>query len=212
VEATTARSLLDGLRRELEEVERRVREHPFLAAIERGTASEVALRAFAAEQGLIIASDRRSFAQLAARFPEQPAGDFFLSSANGEGRALELLEPFAESVGAPDEYEPLAGCQAYPAFVSWLALNGGRADVALAFLVNLNAWGDACRRIATALRGRYDTSFFEFFAQPPPGFANQALSVAEQGLAAGESPARANTAARLLQTYELLYWDTLGAL
>ena len=110
-------------------------------------------------------------------------------------------------------HEPLAGCQAYPAYVSWLALNGGRADVALAFLVNLEAWGEACRRMAAALRDRHDVSFFEFFAEPPAGFAERALAVAEQGLAAGEPEARARRAARLLQAYELLYWDTLaGAL
>jgi hypothetical protein len=211
VAATDARELLDGLRRELEPVERRIREHALLAAIEAGEAGESALRAFAAEQQLIIASDRRSFAHLAGRFPEPPAGDFFLDLARGEGEALALLQRFAGPLGAGvGGYEPLAGCQAYPAFVSWLALSGGRADVALAFLVNLEAWGEACRRIAAALRARHDVAFFDFFAEPPPGFAERALAVAEQGLAAGEQPERARRAARLLQAYELLYWDTLA--
>jgi hypothetical protein len=208
---STARGVLDELRPQLGEVERRIREHPFLDAIERGDTEE-ALRAFAAEQRLVIASDRRSFAHLAARFAEAPAGDFFLAMALGEGEALALLERFAASVRAPGTYEPLAGCQAYPAFVCWLALNGGRADVALAFLVNLDAWGEACGRIAAALRDRHDVTFFDFFAHPPEGFEEQALAVAEQGLVAGEQPDRARRAARLLQSYELLYWDTLGAL
>jgi len=44
----------------------------------------------------------------------------------------------------------------------------------------------------------------------PPGFEERAVAVADAGLAAGDSPARARRAARLLQAYELMYWDTLG--
>lgn len=190
-------------------MEQQLRAHRYLAAVEQGAVPDASLRAFAGEQGLIVASDRRSFAQLAARFPEPPAGDFFLDLAQGEGEALALLAGFAASVGG-GTHEPLPGCQAYPAYVSWLALNGGRADVALAFLVNLDAWGEACRRMADALDARYDVSFFEFFAHPPADFAERALAVAEQGLAAGERPEHARRAARLLQAYELLYWDTLA--
>lgn len=60
------------------------------------------------------ASDRRSFAQLATRFPADPAGAFFLSMAEGEGLALGLLQNFATAVGVgPDwlaAYEPSPDC------------------------------------------------------------------------------------------------------
>jgi hypothetical protein len=211
VEAPRASALVDELRAELDAVERSIRTHPFLAAVEAGRAPDAALQAFAGEQSLIIASDRHSFEHLAGRFPELPAGDFFQELIEGESQALSLLDGFAASVGAGQRpYEPKPGCQAYPAFVAWLALNGGRADVALAFLVNLDAWGEACGRMAAALGGRHDVAFFEFFATSPPGFADRALAVVEQGLEAGEPPERARRAARLLQAYELLYWDTLG--
>jgi thiaminase len=212
VDEARARELVADLRAELEPVERALRGHRYLDAVERGDLSHEALAAFAAEQRLIIASDRRSFAHLAARFPEPPAGEFFLDLAHGESEALLRLEGLAASLGQT-AHEPLAGCQAYSAFVCWLALNGGRADVALAFLVNLEAWGEACGRLAAALRARHDVSFFELFSAPPAGFADRALAVVEQGLAAGEDEAQARRAARLLQAYELLYWDTLaGAL
>jgi thiaminase len=201
--------VIDELRAELAPTDARIREHRYLAAVEAGAVPDEALAAFAAEQRLIIAADRRSFAHLASRFPEPPAGDLFLDLAAGEGEALARLERFAASVGSSGR-EPLPGCQAYTAYVAWLALNGNRADVALAFLVNLEAWGEACRRIAAALRGRHDVSFFDFFSQPPPGFAKRALAAVEQGLAAGESAEQARRAARLLQSYELLYWDTLA--
>ncbi len=38
-------------------------------------------------------------------------------------------------------YEPLPGCQAYPAYVAWLALNASPADVVLALTANFSAWG-----------------------------------------------------------------------
>ncbi len=212
MEPTRARALLDRLRPELDAVERRVREHPFIAAVEDGRIAGTAMQAFCVEQSSIIASDRRSFEHLGARFPEPPGGTFFRELAEGESKALSLLDGFAASVGERAEgYEPKPGCQAYPAFVAWLALNGGRADVALAFLVNLDAWGDACRRIASALGGRYDVAFFEFFASPAPDFGRRALAVAEQGLEAGEPADRVRRSARLLQAYELLFWDTLDA-
>ena len=60
------------------------------------------------------------------------------------------------------------------------------------------------------LQGRCDASFFEFFAVPRPGFEKLALAVADHGLAAGDPPHRAQRAARLLQAYELQFWDTLA--
>jgi hypothetical protein len=206
----SARELLDELHRELAEVEQAIRAHRYPDA----PPPEASLRAFAGEQYTILGSDRRSFAHLAARFPEPPAGDFFLGLAQGEGQALERLLALAASLGVDhdglDAYQPMPGCQAYTAFVSWLALNGSRAELALAFLANLAAWGENCRRLAETFAGRCDTSFFEIFAEPAPGFEQQALSVADQGLAAGDSPYRARRAARLLQAYELMFWDTLS--
>jgi hypothetical protein len=168
----------------------------------------------AGEQYTILRSDRRSFAILVARFPEPPAGDFFMGLAQGEGEALARLRALAASLGMDEaglaDYEPQPRCQAYSAFVSCLALNGSRADLALAFLANLAAWGQNCRRLAGLLEGRGEISFFEFFAQPAPGFEELALAVADVVLVAGDSPTSARRCARLLQAYELLFWDTLA--
>ena len=110
----------------------------------------------------------------------------------------------------------MADTQAYKAHVAWLALGGSSTDVALAFLANLAAWGACCERLGASLRERYGlseeaTGFFTFFSTPPPDFEERALSVIDAGLSAGDSPLNARRAARLLQAYELLYWDTLLA-
>ena len=206
----SARGLLEQLHHELAPVEQAIASHRYL----KSAPTKESLRAFAGEQYLILRGDRRSFAHLAARFPEPPAGDLFLALAQGEGQALEHLRALASSLDVDElwleAYQPQPGCQAYTAFVAWLALGGSRADVALPVLANLDAWGRNCGRLAELLAGRCDTSFFEFFAEPPPGFGEQGLAVADQGLESGDSPEGAGRAARLLQGYELLFWDTLA--
>jgi hypothetical protein len=200
--------LLALVRAELAPVERSLAGHRYLAELEGGRVPVESLRTFAGEQREIIASDRNSFEHLAGRFPEPPAGELFRALAAGETEALRLLERFAAAVGLGGEYEPLTGCQAYPAYVAWLALNGSPAEVALAFLANLEVWGRSCARMRDALRPVYGddaVAFFEFFAQAPAGFEERALAL----VATGER-SRARRAARLLQAYELLYWDTLA--
>jgi hypothetical protein len=95
--------LLGQVHRELSEVEEQIRSHRLLAALADGRVPRERLAVFAGEQHAIISSDRRSFALLAARFPEPPAGDLFLSLAEGEGRALGLVRVFADAVGWDEE-------------------------------------------------------------------------------------------------------------
>jgi len=173
----------------------------------------------AGEQFRIIGSDRRSFAMLAARFPDPPAGEMFLSLAQGELHALRLLSDFAAALGWGERdlrsYEPRPLAQAYPAYLAWSALFGTCSGIALAMLANLEEWGGYCGRIAQALVSRYDLTeravgFFRFFAEPAPDFAEQATSVVAAGLAAGEDPQEAMLAALALHAYETAFWDTLA--
>jgi hypothetical protein len=217
--APAASELLGNLRRDLADVDRSIRCHRFLAALEEASVPLERLVALAGEQWAIVSSDRRSFALLAARFPEPPAGDVFLSLADREGHALELLGAFAAGVGVSEDalraHEPAPGAQAYPSFVAWLALNGSRGDVSLALLSNLAGWGANCGRVAGALRTGYGlddqaVAFFTFFADPPPDVEQHLFAVLDDGLARGDSPLRARRAARVLQAYELLFWDTVA--
>jgi len=218
--STSAAALVDQIRAELAPIDRKLASHSFISALAGGEVPTESLARFAGEQHWIISSDRRSFAYLTARYADSAAGELFLSLSQGEGTALGHLGGFARWLGLDpgrlSEYEPTPGAHAYTAYVSWLALNGSATDVAVAFMANLAAWGANCGRAASALRSAYgadDTAvaFFEFFATPAPGFEEQALAVIEAGLRAGDSPVRARTAARLLQAYELMFWDTMIA-
>jgi thiaminase len=214
-----ARRLVDETRLALRPTGDSIAGHRFLGLLEARAVPEDRLRALVAEQHAIISSDRRGFAHLAARFPEGTAGEFFLDLAAGEGAALGLLAGMAEWLGLNEEwlesYEPRPSAQSYPAFVAWLALNGTRAGVALALVANLAAWGANCARVAAAIRASYRAgddavAFFEYFAHPPGDFEDRARAVIDQGLAAGDSPLLARRAARLLQAYELSFWDALA--
>ncbi len=215
---TIASELVAQIQRELMETADAVRSHHFLEHLRARDVPLARLCALAGEQHAIVSSDRRSFAQLATRFPAGLAGEFFLGLAQSEGLALDKLRGLADWLGLTDDdlraHEPHPGAQAYPAFVAWLALNGARAEVVLAFLANLAAWGENCGQVAAALRETYGASddavaFFEFFANPPKDFEPRALAVLGEGLAAGDSPVLARRATRLLQAYELSFWDAL---
>lgn len=217
--AQTASELVESSARKLLPVEQALRSHRYLAAVEAGRVPRERLREFAGEQFSILQSDRRSFEHLARRYPEPPAGEFFTGMAQGEKRAFDHLLVLGEALGIDKDwlrlYEPHPICQAYPSYVASLALGGSRADVVLAFLVNLAAWRESCARMGSALRDAYGfdsdaVEFFDFFATPPADFADRALEVVDSGLAEGESEIEARRAARLLQAYELIYWDALA--
>ena len=218
---TDPRSLIEEIKRDLNPVEQEIRSHPYLADLETGRVGRELLRLFAGEQFHIIRSDLRSVALLVNRFGATASGPFFQGVLAGESAALEALHIFARAVGMDETmlhaHEPAPGAQAYPAYMAWLALYGSDAEVAAGFLVNFAAWGANCGRMSQALRARYgltakECAFFDLFAAPPPEFEALALAVVEGGLARGVDPRLIKRAARLLQGYEKLYWDTLDAL
>jgi hypothetical protein len=202
-----------------QEVSARAGRNRFVDLLEAGRVPRERLTWLAGEQFCIIGSDQRSFALLAARFPQPPAGEMFLSLAQGERHALGLLSGFAAALGWGEQelqaYEPRPLAQAYPAYLAWSALFGTCSAIALAMLANLQEWGGYCDRVAAALVTRYDlaeqdVAFFRFFAAPPPGFTDQAAQVAAAGLAAGDDPRQAVRAALALHAYETAFWDTLA--
>jgi hypothetical protein len=209
----------DVIDRAREELSARASQNRFVDALEAGRVPRERLTWLAGEQFRIVGSDQRSFALLAARFPQPPAGEMFLSLAQGELQALRLLSDFAAALGWGERdlkaYEPRPLAQAYPAYLAWSALFGSSSGAALAMLANLDEWGGYCGRVADALLTRYDLAeqavgFFRFFAASPPGFTEEATSVIAAGLAAGEDPQEAVRAALALHAYEIAFWDTLA--
>lgn len=213
-----AGTLIDQIRRDLEKVNRQLLEHPYVQSFDQGKITRAKLRIFAGEQYTIIGSDLRSVAHLVTRFGNSPSRDFFLGILQGEKAALEALLDFARALGLSETdlhaYEPLPGAHAYTAYMAWLALYGSEAQVSAGYLVNFPAWGMNCGRLSRGLKDRLGMNeeqvrFFDLFAAPPSTFEAQALAVIQHGLDRGEDPRLVGRAARLLQAYELMYWDAL---
>ena len=186
--------------------------------VERGEAPMATLAALALEQRWVIPADRTAFRHLAAR-ADSACAPFFTTLVAGEELAAGYLTDFAEACGVTQErargHVPRAGCQAYSAYVAWLALNASPADVIVALTANFSAWGGYCARIATGLRTHYGLSdaacaFFDFFAEPAPDLERQATAAVQAALDAGTlNDGQAHTYGRLLQTYEAMFWQGL---
>jgi hypothetical protein len=212
---STARELLDAVHAELEPRDTENRLAPRIAD---GTAPRSVFAAIAAEELHIVPSDWRSLHTLASRSDAPVARAYFGGLASGEELALAKLAPLAAAAGLDDEaaraYQPRSGCQAYPAYFAWLALNGRPAEVAVALTANFGAWGTYCAAIARGMREHYGfgddaCAFFDFFATPVPD--DQAVGVVQAGLDSGALDQDAAWRyARLFQSYELMFWNTLA--
>jgi thiaminase len=213
-----AKALLEGIRQDLQTVTEELLRHPYVQGLEEGKIGREHLRLFAGEQYNTIASDLKSVAYLVSRFGSAPSRDFFLGILQGERAAWDALLTFAHALGLSEtqlrEHEPLPGSHAYTCYMAWLALYASDAEIAAAYLINFPAWGQNCGRLSRILKERFglgekEVAFFDLFASPPATFEANALSVIQQGLDRGTEPRLIQRAARLLQAYELMYWDTL---
>jgi hypothetical protein len=213
---------VDSLLREagelLRPLEEKIRSHPYLADLEGKKVGREKLRFFAGEQHHIITSDLRSVGLLLSRHGVAPGRDFFWMVVQGEVEALKALGRFESALGMTKEelmgYGPLPEAQAYKAYMAWLSLYGSGAEVAGAFLANFPAWGANCGRMRDALMEGYgfkgdEVFFFELFSTPVADFTDKARLVIQDGISHGVETRAIKEAARMLQAYELMFWDAL---
>ncbi len=152
--------------------------------------------------------------------------DIFQFLLGGEIYASQLLLDHAKSVGFDDGEEGLrkfpvtARGQAYPSYWARIALAGKRGAGAAACAVNFPAWGKMCSELSEALRSRPEygynameddeasssLAFIDFFGTPIEKLDEMAAAVMMQESA---SYSDVVTEVRLLQEYEILFWDSL---
>ncbi|WP_225725030.1 MULTISPECIES: hypothetical protein [unclassified Nocardia] len=210
----SARELLDEIQTELAPQDEDNRLVPLIVA---GKAPRAVFAAIATEEHRITGSDWRSFHALAAWADEPNARAFFGALAPGEQQALGMIDELLAAAGPdPGRQRPRAGCQAYPAFMAWLALNAESAAAAAGIFANFNAFGRYCKNVAAGMREHYGfddkaCAFFDFFAADVPEIEQQALAAIQAGLDSGRLiRADAHLYARLFQSYELMFWNTLA--
>jgi len=211
-----AASLVREMTQEMAELEETLKRHAYPEKVAEGIIGKSALQKFAGEQFHIIRSDLRSVAALVTRFGALPSREYFWNMLQGEKAAFEALKALAAALGVSESwlgsYDPTPKGHAYTAYLAWLGSYGGQGQVAAALLVNFPAWGYNCGRMSAALKSHHglkdsDVTFFDLFATPPSDLQESSLAVIAAGLAAGETPREIKRAARLLQAYELMFWD-----
>lgn len=221
------------------DTERKLEEHLFILAAENGSLTLAQRQAFACEQFSIQRSDAISFAFLAGHrgfapksltnvvtpdpmYKTEGQQDLFQFLMSGEVYAAPLLLTHAKSLGLNDEasiasHKKLSAlAQAYPSYWARLALQNKRGVGAAACAVNFPAWGRMCRRLHAALakNSKYGysgpddkgLSFIEFFATPIENLDEMAAAVMEQEDVSYEELVEP---VRLLQEYEVLFWDAV---
>lgn len=211
------RDYLDAIRRDLGN---EASANPYLELVSAGAVPQDRLGDFATEQAQVLASDRRSFLYLAAR-SNDPAGALFSEFADAERRALDLLTIFIQALGRriePGAGPQRAGCRASPAFVAWLALNAQPVDAALAVVACRPAWTASFAGIGRALRDhrgyKFDEracAFFDLMAAPDAHTEDQLMRMVSASVDTGQPPLRAADYARLLASYQAMFWTTLAA-
>lgn len=211
------RDYLEAIRRDLGT---EASANPYLELISAGAVPRDRLGDFAIEQAQVLASDRRSFLYLAAR-SNDPAGALFAEFADAERRALDLLTIFIQALGRrvePGAGPQRAGCRASPAFVAWLALNAQPVDAALAVVACRPAWTASFAGIGRALRDRPGykfneraCAFFDLMAAPDAHTEDQLMRMVSASVDTGQPPLRAADYARLLASYQAMFWTTLAA-
>ena len=211
-------TLLEELRTELRPLEERILAHPFLEGLESGAIQKEKLKIFAQEQFHIVRSDLRSLAFAVSRFGGTPHRDFFVALLNGDLAGFDALMKFAQALNLQEEelgaYQPLPQAHAYTAYLAWMALYASEAEIAAAFYANLHAWGANCARMGRALKTQYgfkdpEVAFFDLFGAPSPDLEKTALAVMDYGLARATRPLGVKRIARLLQGYEMMFWDAM---
>lgn len=215
---TQAEILVRQIHDDLSAVEESLRAHPYPLGFHDGSLSPDALTPFLGHQYHIAFSDLRSAALAIHRFGDQASATFFKGFLDGEFAALDGIRAMAQKIGLSEAdlvaYEPSAEGFAYGAYVCHQANHGSAAEIMCGFLVNLAAWGHNCGQIGEGLRAHYgwgpgDTAFVDSFAALP-SFEDQALPVIQEGLDHGEDPVRIARTARLIQSYEKMFWDAMA--
>ncbi len=213
---TDARQLIDDTRAVLAESDDTIRGHRFVVAVEKGEVDRTALHAFCGYQYQMWKSN--STAVSMARFEDHPYRDVFLTPPEVEAGAAREIAALAERLGMNaavlERFEPSAEAFGYAAYKAWLICFGSAAEMACARALNLAAWGYNCGKISHGLQTHYglssdETHFFDGFSGLEELEA-KAAKVIDDDLRKGVEPYLITRAARLMQAYEIMFWDAMA--
>lgn len=207
------RAFIQGLREELRELNRRVEEHPFLTKAEKGILPKEKLKLFVENQYYVVYHDLRSLALMVSRASNPDEAEYFSKLQQGGLMAFQQLVKLGDELEV--SFKGLSGLRILPAAVSsthylaWLGLYAGAAEQVTALTVNLPVWGRACGRLASGMVKNYNIKFtgLDAFTHPPAWVEEEGVRIIGRYLPDAEE--RARLAARMIESYELSFWDAV---
>jgi thiaminase len=209
-----ASNFLQNLRQQLSKENEKILNHKFVKDTEDGTLSVEKLKLFATQQYYTVNHDLRSLAAMLSGSTNDDEVDFFRMLVDGDREALKKLILISTELGLRevdlDSAVVLGGAASYTHYLAWLASYANAGEQATALTVNLPVWGSNCRRLGNALRNQYglkETGFFELFSGPTEAIEAPAVKIMDNYLERHSSGME--RCARLIQTYELSFWDTV---
>jgi len=204
-----AKVLLKEIRKDLEPLNKKILNHPYILDAEKGVLPEEKIKAFVINQHYIISGDARSLCLMLSRAKGPEEIEFFKTIAEGDIEALNQLLKMARALDVNlEDSLPIPEAVVYSHYLTALAQFYSSGVQAMALIANLPVWGSNCLRFSKALREKYkisETSFLELFSAPTEEIEEKALSIVEYYLPPEETLMRMSAA--FIQTYELMFWD-----
>ena len=219
-------SFLKEARVELAEESAGVLKHPFSADAAAGSLPLEALRIWCRQQYPILRYDTRSIAHMVTRSEYLDEKQFFTMLLHGAQEAESRLEAFSGELDISLEdlrsSTLLPWTQAYGHYIAWLALYANVGEQVAAFTVNLPTYAYVMARLGEATKTHYGLTgggYFDLWSLGLNYLDDPAEAVAPQewearaveicGRYVDKYQQEMIAACRMLQSYELAFWDTI---
>lgn len=216
---TQARKLVSNTTEDLREIRQALLADPYTKAFRNGRAPIEALVPFIGHEYHILNAFTGSGKQLLERMDDRLVSDFVRDLLSQDENIRKNLLAMAKQIGMTEAdlqaYEPTAEGLSFGLYLNQLLSRGTPAEAMCATLVNLPVYASNCDQLGRSLRETYGwpekaTAFVDTFASMP-ALDKELLPIVQDGLDRGEDPKRLARAARLIQTYEKMFWYAMAA-
>ena len=149
-----------------------------------------------------------------AKYPHMPATAFFTKITDLVANATSKLDACARAFGFSDadlqRREPDPTIYAFGTCLSWIAVTGSQASIALALHTDMTVYFPDCLAICSGVREAavaVPDEFFEYYeGTASEELLSLALEVVDDGLRRGDDPDEAVFSARLLEANIGQFW------
>jgi len=201
--------LLNQIRGSLEEENKKILNHKYIKDAEEGKLNLDKIKAFVINQNYIVQYDKRSLALMLSKSKNEDEFKFFNTILEGDKRAYEELMKLKEELNIKDLNRVNPKALSYTHFLSFIANYKSPGVQSICLIVNLPVWSENCKRLLEAFKRKYNLKnlgFFEIFSKSFKDLEILALNIAEKYL---EDKEDMLLCSKLIQAYELLFWDSI---